>query len=66
MKAVALVRKAYTWGPLLFGVGFIAPVVSQSLDAASTTAPLGLSNLQLGFAVGFTMGTVAQLRGRWL
>jgi hypothetical protein len=66
MKAVALVRKAYAWGPLLFGVGFIAPVVAQSLDAAPASAPPGLSNLQLGLAVGFTMGAVAQLRGRWL
>ena len=53
-------------GPLLFGVGFIAPLIAQSLDAASLAAPMGLSNIVFGLAVGTSMGLVAKLRGSWV
>ena len=51
---------------MLFGVGFIAPLMAQSLDAATLSAPLGLSNLAFGLIVGASMGAVASLRGAWL
>jgi hypothetical protein len=66
MNAVALVQKGFEWGPVFFGIGFIAPVIAQSLDAASASAPLGLSNIQFGLAVGFSMGAVAKWRGSWV
>jgi hypothetical protein len=53
-------------GPVIFGVGFIAPLIAQSLDATSLSAPLGLSNLVFGLSVGFTMGVIARLRGSWV
>jgi hypothetical protein len=53
-------------GPVIFGVGFIAPLIAQSLDATSLSAPLGLSNLVFGSGVGFTMGVIARLRGGWV
>ena len=66
MKIVAALKEVYKWGPLLFGVGFIAPLIAQSLDAASATALLGLSNLQFGLAVGATAGMIAKVRGSWI
>jgi hypothetical protein len=66
MNAAALLRKAHEWGPLLFGIGFIAPLVAQSLDAASTAAPLGLGSVQFGLVVGVSLGAVAKLRGSWI
>jgi hypothetical protein len=66
MTAIRLLRKAYAWGPLLFGIGFVAPVVAQSLDAAAVTPPLGVTTVQIGLAAGLLLGTVAKLRGRWI
>jgi len=53
-------------GPFLFGIGFVAPLITQSMDAAGIAAPLGVSNLVVGLVLGAVMGTVALLRGRWV
>jgi hypothetical protein len=53
-------------GPVLFGIGFMAPLIAQSMDAASLSAPLGLSNIGLGLILGVFLGTVAKWRGRWI
>lgn len=63
---VGFLKQASPWGPLLFGVGFVAPLVAQSLDAAALTAPAGLSSLSAGLLVGISWGLVAKLRGRWI
>jgi len=66
MTPLALLRKAYTWGPVLFGIGFVAPVVAQSLDAAAIAPPLGLTTIQIGLVAGIVLGTIAKIRGRWI
>jgi hypothetical protein len=66
MTAVDLLRKAYQWGPLLFGIGFIAPLCAQTLQAASIQAPLGVSPVAFGLAVGIVGGTIAKIRGSWI
>jgi hypothetical protein len=66
MSSLDLTRKVFEFGPLLFGIGFIAPLIAQSLDAASISAPFGLSPIQFGLAIAIPMGTVAKLRGRWI
>jgi hypothetical protein len=53
-------------GPVLFGIGFMAPLIAQSMDAASLSAPLGLSNIGLGLILGVFLGTLAKWRGRWI
>ena len=64
MNAATILRVAFAWGPLLFGIGFVAPVCAQGLEAASIHAPLGLSSLQFGLGVGLTSGLLAKFRGR--
>ena len=59
-------RLATAAGPILLGVGFLAPLIAQSLEATSLPAPLGLEPLAFGLATGFTLGGVAALRGRWV
>jgi hypothetical protein len=66
MSSLDLMRKVFEWGPLLFGIGFLAPLIAQALDATSISAPLGLSSIQFGLAVAIPMGTIAKLRGRWV
>ena len=53
-------------GPILFGGAFLAPLIAQSLEAASLPAPFGLAALPFGLALGLSLGVVAALRGRWL
>jgi hypothetical protein len=66
MIVTELLKNAYKWGPVLFGVGFVAPFVAQSMDAAALSAPAGLTNIQLGLVVGLIGGSIAKLRGRWI
>ena len=53
-------------GPILFGVAFLAPLIAQSLEAASLPAPFGLEPLPFGLALGLSLGVIAALRGRWV
>jgi hypothetical protein len=55
-----------TLGPVFFGLGFLAPLIAQSLEAAGIPAPFGLQPIQFGLAIGLAMGVVAKLRGRWV
>jgi hypothetical protein len=66
MTAIELLRKAYAVGPVLFGIGFVAPVLAQTMDALSVDAPLGMGRLRFALVVGILSGTVAKLRGRWI
>jgi hypothetical protein len=66
MAVEELLKRLFAWGPVWFGLGFVAPVVAQTLDAGSLEAPLALSSLQFGLAVGLVLGVVAKLRGRWV
>lgn len=60
------IRVVFAVGPLLFGLGFLAPLIAQSLEALSLTPPMGLSPLALGLAVGGVLGLIANIRGRWV
>ena len=53
-------------GPVLFGGAFLAPLIAQSLEAASLPAPFGLAPITFGLGLGLTLGVVAALRGRWV
>jgi hypothetical protein len=60
------VRKLFVVMPLLFGLGFIAPLIAQLMAAADASAPFGIGNTAFGLALGGTWGLIATLRGRWL
>jgi hypothetical protein len=66
VSAIELLAKAKDWGPLLFGIGFVAPLIAQSLGAAGAPTLLGLSHLQLGLAIGIVSGAIATRRGSWV
>ena len=63
---MALLRYVFAIGPLLFGLGFLAPLVTQSLQALGWSAPLGLTPLAFGLVLGGSLGLVANIRGRWV
>jgi hypothetical protein len=59
-------RMMFAVGPLLFGVGFLAPLIAQSLETLAWSAPLGLTPLAFGLALGGSLGLIATIRGRWV
>ena len=66
MNGGDILKKAGEFAPVLFGIGFLAPLIAQSLDAASLSAPLGLPNIAFGLIVGSSMGMIAKRRGSWV
>lgn len=52
--------------PLLFGLGFLAPLLAQIIERLGWTPPNGLSPLVLGLVVGGLWGGFATLKGRWI
>lgn len=66
MNAVDLFKAAKAWGPVLFAITFIAPLIAQSMERADAPVPFGLSPLLFGFAVALPLGFVAKRRGAWL
>ena len=47
-----VIRKLLLWMPLLFGIGFIAPLTAQTLVYWDIAPPLGLSPLVAGLVFG--------------
>lgn len=64
-REIAL-RQLFRWMPLLFGVGFIAPLVAQTMAAWDWQAPLGMSRIAFGLLIGAPWGLYAVIRGRWV
>jgi hypothetical protein len=61
-----VIRLVLTLQPLLFGLGFLAPLAAQVIARAGLTPPFGLTPLIAGLLIGGTLGAVANLRGRWI
>lgn len=66
MKLMQGIRILGEWGAVLFGVGFLAPLIAQSMEALEVAAPFGLSTIAFGLIVGSSAGLVAKLRGSWV
>ena len=63
---VQVVKTVFYFGPLIFGLGFIAPLSAQIIDAILWIPPFGLSSLTIGLITGGALGLLAQFRGRWV
>ena len=63
---IAAIKTIFFFGPLLFGIGFIAPLTAQVLAQTGWPLPFGLTPLVAGLIVGAVLGGVAQIRGRWI
>lgn len=60
------VQKLFAIMPFLFGIGFIAPLIAELMEAGDVSAPLGLSPIATGLAIGGAWGLYANIRGRWI
>lgn len=63
---MAMVRFLFSIGPILFGIGFIAPVLAQSAQALAINTVFGIHIMVVCLILGGTLGILAKLRGRWL
>ena len=66
MSGIDFVRKLMGWGPVFFGVGFLAPLIAQTLAATETPLPGALSPIAAGLLIGAALGLIARMRGRWV
>ena len=62
---IALKRLFY-WMPFLFGIGFIAPLIAQTMAYWDVAAPLGMDRIAFGLLIGAPWGLYAVWRGRWI
>ena len=63
MRAIAF---GFSLGPILFGIGFLAPAIAALLSAANIGAPLGFTPIQFGLGLGVMLGLIARQRKTWL
>ena len=61
----SLVEWLFYWGPLWFGIGFLAPVLITLIERLNWS-PLGLPPIAVGLIVGAVWGITAKMRGRWI
>jgi hypothetical protein len=66
MSAEDRIERIMAWGPVLFGLGFIAPLISQSMQALDVEELLGIGSLGWGLGIGLSLGLIAKWRGSWL
>ena len=63
---ITVIKTIFYFGPLIFGLGFIAPLSAQIIAAAGWTLPFGLTPLIAGLMIGGGLGLIAQIRGTWV
>jgi len=61
-----LLKAIFPWGPVLFGIGFLAPLIAAIMTNMGVTSPLGLTEIQTGLIIGSIWGLVAKFGGRWI
>lgn len=61
-----LIGFAFSLGPILFGIGFLAPVLMATMDVFGLAAPFGLDPLHFCLGVGLILGVIARQRRTWL
>lgn len=61
-----LIGFTFSLGPILFGIGFLAPVIAALLGLVGVQSPLGLSPIQFGLGLGILLGLIARQRRTWL
>lgn len=63
---MTILKALFPWGPVFFGLGFLAPLIAALMINLTITAPFGLTEVQTGLIVGGTWGLVAKFGGRWI
>ena len=59
-------RQLLHWMPFIFGIGFIAPLIAQTMAYWDIAAPFDMSRIAFGLLIGAPWGLYAVIRGRWI
>lgn len=59
-------KKLFAIMPFLFGIGFIAPLIAQTMSVWDWNAPFGMERIVFGLLIGAVWGLYATVRGRWI
>jgi hypothetical protein len=62
----SVLQRLNPWGPLFFGLGFIAPLIATLMTRSGLEPSFGLSPIWLGVALGGAWGLYAKFRGSWI
>lgn len=69
-RPASFISRVPTWIaqilPLLFGVGFVAPLIAQVLQHALPGVVPAPWPILIGLVVGAAWGALANVRGRWI
>lgn len=63
---IKAIKTVFYFGPLIFAVGFLIPLIAQSVIALGWAPPFGLSAWSFAAIVGGAYGVFAQITGRWI
>lgn len=61
-----LIESIFKYGAFIFGLGFMAPLITQIIVRSGLALPMGLSPLLIGLVLGGGLGLLAQIRGSWI
>jgi len=62
----SVLQRLNPWGPLFFGLGFIAPLIATLMTRSGLELSFGLSPIWFGVALGGAWGLYAKFRGSWI
>jgi hypothetical protein len=62
----SVLQRLNPWGPLFFGLGFIAPLIATLVTRSGLELSFGLSPIWLGVALGGAWSLCARFRGSWI
>lgn len=54
------------WGPVIFGIAFLAPLFATLMVRAGADDPFGIAPIWFGLVLGGLWGLYAKLKGSWL
>ncbi len=63
---IKLIELIFKFGPLVFGFGFMVPLIHELIVGFDMALPFGLSAWLVAFAIGGGLGLMAQVRGSWI
>jgi len=63
---IKLIELIFKFGPLIFGLGFMAPLFAELFRRAELSLPFDLTPLVAGLILGGGFGLMAQMRGSWI
>ena len=63
---VKLIELIFKFGPLVFGLGFLVPLIHALIVRLNIALPFGASAWLVALALGGGLGLMAQVRGSWI